>query len=239
MAVPSETDTSTEDHDIEYGTVEPGDGRATASPDDVDVDDDDAMKAEDELSSESGAARDVDDSENGLDPSNGEATKKRRPVSRSKVFAFVVLPALALLLACAAGYLKWLNMSDHSATIARVESAAAAKDATISLLSYKPDTAEKDLDAARDRLTGTFKDSYTQLTHDVVIPGAKEKHISSTATVPAVASVKATANHAVVLLYVDQTTVVGADTPSDSVSTVRVTLDNIRGRWLVSEFDPL
>jgi Mce-associated membrane protein len=155
------------------------------------------------------------------------------------VFAFVVLPALALLLACAAGYLKWQNMSDHSAAIARVESVAAARDATIALLSYQPDTAEKDLNAARDRLTGTFKDSYTQLTHDVVIPGAKEKHISAAATVPAAAAVKATPNHAVVLLYVNQTTVVGGDAPSDSVSTVRVTLDNIHGRWLVSEFDPL
>jgi Mce-associated membrane protein len=237
MAVPSKTDTSTEEHDIEPETIEPGDGRATASPDAGGVED--AMKSEDGLSSESEAARDFDDSETARNPSDSEPAKKRRPVNRSKVFAFAVLPAVALLLACAAGYLKWLNMSDHSATIARVESAAAAKDATIALLSYKPDTAEKDLDAARDRLTGAFRDSYTQLTHDVVIPGAKEKHISSTATVPAVASVKATPNHAVVLLYVDQTTVVGADAPSDSVSTVRVTLDNVHGRWLVSEFDPL
>jgi Mce-associated membrane protein len=228
MAVPSETDTSTEEHDIEPGTVQPGDNRTTAPADAVGVED--AMESEDAPSSESHAARDY---------SGGEPAKKRRRVNRSKVFAFGVLPALALLLACAAGYLKWQDMSDHSATIARVEAAAAAKDATIALLSYKPDTAEKDLDAARDRLTGTFKDSYTQLTHDVVIPGAKEKHISATATVPAVASVQATANHAVVLLYVDQTTVVGTDAPSDSVSTVRVTLDNIHGRWLVSEFDPL
>jgi Mce-associated membrane protein len=237
MAVPSETTTSREGRDIEPETVQPGDGRTTARADAVGVED--AMESEDALSSESDTARDSDDAETARKSSDGEPAKKRRPINRSKVFAFMVLPALALLLACAAGYLKWQNMSDHSAAIARVESVAAAKDATIALLSYKPDTAEKDLNAARDRLTGTFKDSYTQLTHDVVIPGAKEKHISATATVPAAAAVKATPNHAVVLLYVNQTTVVGGDAPSDSVSTVRVTLDNIHGRWLVSEFDPL
>jgi Mce-associated membrane protein len=144
-----------------------------------------------------------------------------------------------LSLAVAAGYLKWQNISDRGYRIARIESVAVAKDTTIALLSYKPETVEKDLDAARDRLTGTFKDSYAQLTHDVVIPGAKQKHITAVATVPAAASVQATPNHAVVLLYVNQTTIIGADTPSDSVSTVRVTLDNVHGRWLVSDFDPI
>ena len=60
------------------------------------------------------------------------------------------------------------------------------------LLSYQPDTVDKDLGAARDRLTGAFKDSYTQLIHDVVIPGAKKQRIAAVATVPAAASVSAT-----------------------------------------------
>ena len=68
----------------------------------------------------------------------------------------------------------------------------AAKDSTIAMLSYKPDTVEQQLGAARDLLTGDFRDSYTSLTHDVVIPGAKEKQISAVATVPAAASVSAT-----------------------------------------------
>jgi Mce-associated membrane protein len=197
------------------------------------------MESEDGLADESEKDQDLDDPETERDSKDVEPAKNRRPINWSRIFGYVVLPALALSLAVAAGYLKWQNTSDRSAGIARIESVAAAKDATIALLSYKPETVEKDLDAARDRLTGTFKDSYTQLTHDVVIPGAKQKHITAVATVPAVASVKATPNHAVVLLYVNQTTIIGTDTPSDSVSTVRVTLDNIHGRWLVSEFDPI
>jgi Mce-associated membrane protein len=234
--VRSETDMSTEEHDIEPEPLEPGGGRAVSADANGAQD---ASESEDDLSSESDTSQNPDDAETEHNSSDAEPAKKRRLFNRSKVFAFVVLPALALLLACAAGYLKWRDMSDHSVATARVESVAAAKDATIALLSYKPETAEKDLDAARDRLTGTFKDSYTQLTHDVVIPGAKEKHITATATVPAAAAVKATPSHAVVLLYVNQTTVVGGGAPSDSVSTVRVTMDKIGGRWLVSEFDPI
>jgi Mce-associated membrane protein len=170
---------------------------------------------------------------------HGQPAKARRRINRSRLLPYAVLPALVLLLAIAAGYLKWQNMLDRTREAARIESVAAAKEATIALLSYQPDTAETDLDAARDRLTGTFKDSYTQLTHDVVIPGAKQKHISAVATVPAVASVSATPNHTVALLFVNQTMVIGGGAPTDTVSSVRVTLDKIHDRWLISEFDPI
>jgi Mce-associated membrane protein len=95
------------------------------------------------------------------------------------------------------------------------------------------------LAAARDRLTGKFEDSYTQLVHDVVIPGAKKDHVAAVATVPAAASVSATPRHAVVLVFVDQTVTVGNDAPTETSSTVRVTLDNVGGRWLISAFDPV
>jgi Mce-associated membrane protein len=88
-------------------------------------------------------------------------------------------------------------------------------------------------------LTGTFKESYTQLTHDVVIPGAKQRHISAVATVPAAASVSANAIHAVVLVFVNQTVNVGTDPPSGTASAVRVTLDKVGDRWLISGFDPI
>jgi Mce-associated membrane protein len=88
-------------------------------------------------------------------------------------------------------------------------------------------------------MTGAFRDSYASLTHDVVVPGAKQRQISAVATVPAAASVSATANHAVVLVFVDQTTIIGNDPPSDSTSSVKVTLEKVHDRWLISEFDPV
>lgn len=235
--MPSETDTSIEMDGVAAKTIEPREDETIAPGDAGDIQG--AIESGEALSGKSETDRDPGDSETEQDPKDVEPAKNQRSISWSKACVYVVLPALAVLLAVAAGYLTWQNSAERSAGIARVESVAAAKDATIALLSYKPDTVEKDLDAARDRLTGTFKDSYTQLTHDVVIPGAKQKQISAVATVPAVASVTATPNHAVVLLYVNQTTAIGNDAPSDSVSVVRVTLDNVHGRWLVSEFDPI
>jgi Mce-associated membrane protein len=49
----------------------------------------------------------------------------------------------------------------------------------------------------------------------------------------------ASADHAEVLVFVNQTITVGNDPPTDTVSSVRVTLDKIGGRWLISGFDPV
>jgi Mce-associated membrane protein len=168
-----------------------------------------------------------------------EPTSARRRISWSRAIAYGLLPVLAFLLASAAGYLKWQDASVRDAGVARAESMQAATEGTIALLSYRPDTVQKDLEAARGRLTGTFLTAYTSLTHDVVIPGARQKQISAVATVPAAASTSATANHAVVVLFVNQTVIVGQDAPTNTASSVRVTLDKIGGRWLISQFDPV
>lgn len=175
--------------------------------------------------------------EDSSEESKPEAVRRRN--SWTRVFGFGVLPALALLLALAAGYLKWADNSVRSADQARIESVQAAKDGTVAMLSYKPDTIERQLSDARNLLTGDFKQSYTDLINDVVIPGAKQKQISAAASVPAVASVSSDANRAVVLVFVDQTTVIGQSAPTDLASSVRVTLDKIDGRWLISKFDPV
>ena len=170
---------------------------------------------------------------------SAEPESPKRIIPWSRVFAFGVLPAVALLLALGAGYLKWTDNSVRSSETARIQSVQAAKDSTIALLSYKPDTVEQQLSAARDLLTGDFRDSYTSLTNDVVIPGAKQKQIAAVATVPAAASVSAKPNHAVVLVFVNQTVIIGQDAPTDTASSVRVTLDKVGDRWLISKFDPV
>jgi Mce-associated membrane protein len=162
-----------------------------------------------------------------------------RRIRWSRVIAYGLLPALALLLASAAGFLKWQDASVRDAQLARTESVQAATDGTIALLSYRADTVQKDLEAARGRLTGTFLNAYTSLTHEVVIPGAKQKQISAVATVPAAASISASADHATVLLFVNQTVIIGQDAPTNSASSVRVTLDKVGGHWLISGFDPV
>jgi Mce-associated membrane protein len=192
---------------------------------------------------------DADDRAGAQGASAGDAetddTKKRglrslwARIRGPKVFAFMVLPVLALSIAAGAGWLKWQDSWNRASALTAVESVAAAKESTVALLSYRPDNVEKDLGAAQDRLTGKFKDSYTQLVHDVVIPGAKKDHVSAVATVPAAASVSASPDHAVVLVYVDQTVTVGNDAPTETASTVRVSMDKRGERWLISGFDPV
>lgn len=174
------------------------------------------------------------------DYEDDEVERPRKQINWSRVFAFGALPALALLLALTAGYFKWVAVSGTEAASARTESMRVASEDAVALLSYSPDSAEKDLGAARDRLTGEFKDSYTELTRKVVIPGAKEKRISAIAIVNAAASVSASASHAVVLLFVNQTVTIGdGGTPTDTQPVVRVVLEKVDGRWLVSHFDPV
>jgi Mce-associated membrane protein len=170
----------------------------------------------------------------------GRRVKPRwRRVAMSRVIAFGILPGIAMVLALFAGYAKWQEVSARDTQLGGVQAVQAAKDGTVALLGYQPDTVERDLTAARDRLTGTFRDTYTSLTHDVVIPGAKQKHISAVATVPAAALVMASGQRAVVLVFVDQTTTMGNDAPTNTASSVRVTLNKVDNRWLISGFDPV
>jgi Mce-associated membrane protein len=244
-AVRVQTDTASEQDAAEVHTTEPVEGEAN-EPEDAEntVGAEDTEQAEaalsDEADAEDEAEAAISDEVNAEDEAQeGKPAKAKLRISWPRVLAYGVLPALALLLAAAGGFLKWQDSSARAAQLARIESVAAAKDSTIALLSYKSDTVERDLEAAKSRLTGTFKDSYSQLINDVVIPGAKRGHISTTASVPAAASVSATANHAVTLLFVNQTAVVDKDPPNDTVSSVRVTLDKVGGRWLISGFDPV
>jgi Mce-associated membrane protein len=184
----------------------------------------------------------VDETGSAADDSRVDSTPpalRRRRVRWSTLLVYAVMPAVMLLLAVAAAFLKWQDGSTRDAQTAAQESARAATDGTIALLSYKPDTVQHDLEAAKSKLTGNFLDAYTKLTHDVVIPGAQQKQISAVAAVPAAASTSATADHAVVLLFVNQTTTIGTSGPSNTASTVRVTLDKIDNRWLIAQFDPI
>jgi Mce-associated membrane protein len=225
-AVRVQTDAASEQDAAKAETVE------TDEPEDAEntVGAEDTEQAEAAISDEADAEDEAQE---------GKPAKAKLRISWPQVVAYGLLPGLALVLAAAGGFLKWQDSSARAAQLARIESVAAAKDSTIALLSYKSDTVEKDLQAAKNRMTGAFKESYSQLINDVVIPGAKKGHISTTASVPAAASVSATANHAVTLLFVNQTAVVDKDPPTDTVSSVRVTLDKVAGRWLISGFDPV
>jgi len=162
---------------------------------------------------------------------------QRRSVNWSRVLVYGLLPGLALLLAMAAGLLKWKDSSIRGIDLARNQSVSAAKDSVVAVLSFRSDTVDRDVAAARERLTGGFLDTYTQRTQQELIPNAKQRRVIATASAPAAASESVTANHAVVLLFVTQTVKIGDAPMADTGSSVRVTLDKIGERWLISDFD--
>jgi Mce-associated membrane protein len=162
-----------------------------------------------------------------------------RPKRDRRRVVIALLAGLGVFLTVAAGYFRWQDASARVAQEAAAQSVQTATDATIAMLSYRPDTVDSASAAAADGMTGAFRDEYTQLIKEVVAPGAKQQHISTVVTVPAASSVTASARHAVVLLFVDQATTIGHGPPTTTASSVRVTLDKVGGRWLVSQFDPV
>lgn len=164
--------------------------------------------------------------------------RRGRKLSVIRLLGFGVLPAVAIALGAAAGMYKFHVGQAQDSQLARIQSLQAASEGAVAMLSYNADNVDKVLPAAEDRLTGAFRDSYNSLINQVVIPGAKEKKISATASVPAAATTFATPNHAVVMVYINQAIVMGADAPTNTASAIQVTLDKVHDQWLISAFEP-
>lgn len=188
---------------------------------------------------------DADDSPSAVEAEGHEGDLGGEPVvgmatAGRQVVTIMLLPVAVMLLGVVAGAAKYVDEIRRGESEARVSSVQAASEITVAALSYRPDTVEAELSEAQQLLTGGFRDSYSELIRDVVIPGARERRISAVATVPAAAAVTTTETRAVVVLFVNQTIVVGDEAPTSTASSVRVTLDrHADGPWLIAGFDPL
>jgi Mce-associated membrane protein len=160
-----------------------------------------------------------------------------RRVNWSRVLVYGLVPTFVLLLAIAAGLLKWHDSSIRHIERARGQSVAAAKESTDAILTFRYDTIAHDVAATRERLTGGFLDTYAKRTQQELIPHAKQERIVATASVPDAAPETTTPNHAVVLVFILQNVKIGDAPLSESGSSARVTLDKIGERWLISDFD--
>jgi Mce-associated membrane protein len=164
---------------------------------------------------------------------------QRRSVNWSRVLVYGLLPGLALLLAMAAGLLKWKDSSIRDIDLLAANQSRRQGIPPIAVLTFRYDTVDRDVAAARDRLTGGFLDTYTQRTQQELIPNAKQRRVIATASVPAAAPESVTANHAVVLLFVTQTVRIGDAPAADTESSVRVTLDKIGDALADLRFRPV
>jgi Mce-associated membrane protein len=155
----------------------------------------------------------------------------------------VILLAAALL--ASAGVATWLYFNQYrpdQQTDAAASQIAldAAKTGTVALLSYSPESLDKDFAAAKSHLTGDFLSYYTQFTETIVTPAAQQKAVKTTASVVRAAVSELRPHSAVVLVFVNQNTT-SKENPDGAfaVSSVKVSLTKIDGTWLISSFDPV
>lgn len=157
----------------------------------------------------------------------------------------IVPVVLAPLLLASGALTAWLYVAQYRPDVqtdAAVAQGAinAARDGTVALLSYKPDTLNQDFAAAKSHLTGDFLNYYDQFTKQIVTPAAKEKALTTTAQVVGAAASELHPDSAVVLLFVNQaTTSKDRPDPAMASSSVLVSLTKLHGNWLITKFQPI
>lgn len=180
----------------------------------------------------------ADDSAEQADRGESGAARARRNV---KVVP-VILIALLLLSGGVATWLYFKQYRPDKQTDASVAGAVttAASDGTVALLSYSPDSLDKDFAAAKTHLSGDFLSYYNQFTEQIVAPAAKQKSLKTNARVLGAAVAELHPDSAVVLVLVDQSTT-SKDNPDPAMasSSVLVTLTRVNGAWLITKFDPV
>jgi len=170
----------------------------------------------------------------------GAAAPRRRRTPK-----WLAAAVLAVLLVTSAGATTWLyfnqyrpdQLVDNDAQQAVLK---AANDGTVALLSYSPDTLDKDFTNAKSRLTGDFLSYYTNFTQQIVTPAAKQKSVKTSAAVIRKGIAEINPDRAVVLVFLNQVTT-SKENPDGSYTTsaVKVGLERHDGTWLISAFDPV
>ena len=154
----------------------------------------------------------------------------------------LVAACLALLVSVAlvAGLYIGQYRADRAISAAQTAVVSAASQGSVALLSYAPDTLERDLPAAQSYLTGEFLTYYRDFANQIVAPAAKQKDVHATAAVVRAAPAEVHADTAKVMIFLNQTTT-SRDNPDplQTASSVMVGMTKVGQRWLISSFDPM
>jgi Mce-associated membrane protein len=160
---------------------------------------------------------------------------------RGRIGAILLVVALL----ASAGVAAWLYVTQYRPDQETNAAAAAvaldaAKNGTVALLSYSPESLDKDFAAAKSHLTGDFLSYYTQFTEQIVTPAAKQKSVKTSAAVVRAAVAELHPDSAVVLVFINQNTT-SKENPDGSfaASAVKVGMKKINDTWLISSFDPV
>jgi Mce-associated membrane protein len=157
----------------------------------------------------------------------------------------LVIGLQAVLVAVSVALASWMYLfesrPDHQIGRAAENAAlTAATTGSIALLSYSPDSLDRDLASAKSHLTGDFLTYYTHFSDQVVAPAAKQKSVKTTAQIKKAAVSQMHPDVAAALLFINQTTT-SSDHPEPWVETssVLVTVNKVNGNWLIAKFEPV
>lgn len=115
----------------------------------------------------------------------------------------------------------------------------AASEGSAAVLSYAPDSLNRDFGKAQSYLTGDFLAYYTKFTEQIAAM-AQQKRVTETAKVVRAAVSELHPDSAVVLVFINQTaTSKEKPEPQTTANSARVTLTKVKGSWLISKLDPL
>ena len=207
----------------------------------TDADDTDAEKVTDEAVDEATEKDDgATETESQPEPRDSIVRQVARGV-RARLGAILLAAALVI----SAGVAAWLYFEQYRPDQETNPAAAtvaldAAKSGTVALLSYSPESLDKDFAAAKSHLTGDFLSYYTQFTEQIVTPAAKQKSVKTSAAVVRAAVSELHPDSAVVLVFINQNTI-SKENPDGSfaASAVKVGMKKINDTWLISAFDPV
>jgi Mce-associated membrane protein len=197
---------------------------------------------EDTESAENTAVADDAATDETTESTGGEAADRRKAGLVRRNLGAILVAAALVISAGVAGYLYFAQYRPDQQTNAAAANVAldAAKNGTVALLSYSPDTLDKDFATAKANLTGDFLSYYTQFTTEIVTPAAKDKQVKTTASVVRAAVSEIHPDSAVVLVFINQVTT-SKENPDGAfaASSVKVSMTKIDGRWLINAFDPV
>lgn len=168
---------------------------------------------------------------------------RRITLTRRRFRLFPTLLMLLVVVAAACSAVTYFSQYRPDQQIGTDDARAALDAATsgsIAVLSYSPDTLDKDFATAKSHLTGEFLTYYSQFTQQIVTPAVKQKGVKTTASVIRAAVSELAPTKAVVLLYINQLTMsTDRAEPAQAESSVLVTLVKVNDNWLISEFNPI
>jgi len=162
----------------------------------------------------------------------------RRCLARWRPILLTLLLVAALTVA---GYSYFVYRPDLQTNEAAAHQAVkAASDGAVALLSYSPDTLDRDFTNAKARLSDHYLSYYQGFAEKIVAPSAQRGHVTTTATVVKAAVSELQPNSAVVLVFLKQKTS-SKDKPEPVVtsSSLRVALTKVNGSWLIENLDAL